>query len=430
MDQAIEWEGLPIDRTLLERANPVFQTAKMTLFQLAACGDEDAAVLVKRMGLTREKTQNSSTTVASPEQILGGMIMLETRYRTIEALALRSGYALVDMPCGYTPRGARFARRGIPYVGLDLPAVIQETEPEIRALLPEEQRKLIRYRAVDATNYASLEKALEDVDGPVCITTEGLLMYFTDSEAGVLCDNVRRILERKGGCWFTADPESSLQYILTMRALVGDRFAEIMKNAAQQTKDKSDVEIGKNSLIFTAPHDIAGEIKRVTDILAQHGLAAERVTVADYLPELSSLTKVSPEQAAAVREGQKRCGYWKITSMNGAAAQSVDATAAGAEGLEVSAAIQAGTLSMAFAGRLDTITAPNLLAFYEKTAAEHPLSAVSVDCSRLEYISSAGLRVLLIMHKGCKDGVSLYGVNQQVREILEQTGFDAIFGIL
>ena len=89
--------------------------------------------------------------------------------------------------------------------------------------------------------------------------------------------------------------------------------------------------------------------------------------------------------------------------------------------------MQSGTLSLALTGRLDTITAPSLLSFFEKTKAEQALDAVEVDCSRLEYISSAGLRVLLIMHKACTDGVSLYGETETVREILEQTGFDSIF---
>ena len=53
--------------------------------------------------------------------------------------------------------------------------------------------------------------------------------------------------------------------------------------------------------------------------------------------------------------------------------------------------------------------------------------AVDVDCGRLDYISSAGLRVLLIMHKACKDGVSLHDENEVVSEILSQTGFDSIF---
>ena len=112
--------------------------------------------------------------------------MLEIRYRTMARLAEESGYTLVDLPCGYTPRAIEFAKKGRPYWGLDLPAVIQEASENITTLIPPQRRAFAHFQAVDATNYASLEKALEDIDGPVCINTEGLLMYFTDSEAGAL----------------------------------------------------------------------------------------------------------------------------------------------------------------------------------------------------------------------------------------------------
>ena len=128
-------------------------------------------------------------------------------------------------------------------------------------------------------------------------------MYFTDSEAGALCDNIRRILEKKGGCWYMADVECSLQYIIVMQALAGDRFMEIMKNATQQVRDKSDVVIGRNALI-ASPADIAGSIKNAMVFLAQHGLKAERVIVAEHMPKLDSLDRVSPEQACLQRYGQ------------------------------------------------------------------------------------------------------------------------------
>ena len=247
-------------------------------------------------------------------------------------------------------------------------------------------------------------------------------MYFTDSEAGALCDNIRRILERKGGCWYTADVECSLQYVLVMRALVGDRFMEIMKNATQQTKDKSDVEIGKNAMI-ASPADMEGSIRNAMVFLAKHGLKAERVNVGENMPKLDSLDRVSSEQAAAVYEGMKHCAFWKVTPSGAAVALPSTET----KGFHADASMQSGTLSLALTGRLDTITAPSLLSFFEKTKAEQALEAVEVDCSRLEYISSAGLRVLLIMHKACTGGVSLHGENESVREILEQTGFDSIF---
>ena len=416
------WNNASVDFALLEKVNPVFNTAKMTLFQLAASGDADAALLAKRMGLTLEATQNSATTKASPEQVLGGTIMLEIRYRTMARLAEETGYTLVNLPCGYTPRAIEFAKKGLPYYGLDLPAVIQEVSEQISSLIPPERQALAHFRAVDATNYASLEKALEDIDGPVCVNTEGLLMYFTDSEASSLCDNIRRILEKKGGCWYTADPECSLQYVIVMRPLVGERFMEIMKNASQQVKDKSDLAIGRNSLI-ASPADMSSSIKNAMAFLAKHGLKAERINVGDHMPKLASLDRISPEQATAIREGMKHSAFWRIAP-SGA---SVSLPPTETEGFHVDASIQDSTLSLALAGRLDTITAPSLLSFFEKTNSEQSVDAVEVDCGHLDYISSAGLRVLLIMHKACKGGVSLYGENEVVKEIMEQTGFDSIF---
>ena len=422
MDNTWNWNDAVDDYALLEKVNPVFNTAKMTLFQLAANGDANAAALAKSMGLTLEGTQDSANTKASPEQVLGGTIMLEVRYRTMARLAEESGYTLVDLPCGYTPRAIEFTKKGQPYYGLDLPAVIQEASENITALIPPERRPLAHFRAVDATNYASLEKALEDIDGPVCINTEGLLMYFTDSESGALCDNIRRILEKKGGCWITADVECSLQYIIVMRALVGDRFKEIMKNASQQVRDKADIRIGENTLI-ASPADMAGSIKNAMAFLAKHGLRAERIVVAEHMPKLDALGKVSAERADAIREGMKQSAFWRITPSGTTVALPTSET----EGFQVNASIQNGTLSLALSGRLDTITSPSLLSYFEKTKSEQSVDAVEVDCGRLAYISSAGLRVLLIMHKACKGGVSLHGENEVVSEILSQTGFDSIF---
>ena len=114
MSNTLNWNDATVDYGLLEKVNPVFNTAKMTLFQLAANGDADAATLARRMGLTLDATQNSATTKASPEQVLGGTIMLEIRYRTIARLAEESGYTLVDLPCGYTPRAIEFTKKGQP----------------------------------------------------------------------------------------------------------------------------------------------------------------------------------------------------------------------------------------------------------------------------------------------------------------------------
>ena len=87
------------------------------------------------------------------------------------------------------------------------------------------------------------------------------------------------------------------------------------------------------------------------------------------------------------------------------------------------------TLNVALAGRLDTITAPGLLELYRKAGSKGGYDDIRIDMKELEYVSSAGLRVLLIMRKALTDSNSfnLVNMNDSVKEIIETTGFDSIF---
>ena len=86
-------------------------------------------------------------------------------------------------------------------------------------------------------------------------------------------------------------------------------------------------------------------------------------------------------------------------------------------------------VTIKLAGRLDTITAPAL----EKTVTEGVGCAqrLVLDMKGIEYISSAGLRVLLGTHKKLqKNGaMKLINVCEDVMEIFEMTGFSDILTI-
>ncbi len=135
-----------MDQNLLERVNPVFNTAKMTVFQLASAGVKDAASVAEKLGLSFEETQNSATTTVSPEQMTANMILVETRWRTCAAIAEESGCkTIVDLPCGYTPRAKAISQKGIAYYGLDLPAAIAEAEPAVMSLIDEDKRSSVHF---------------------------------------------------------------------------------------------------------------------------------------------------------------------------------------------------------------------------------------------------------------------------------------------
>ena len=413
------FEGLEINQNVLEQTNPVFNTGKMTLFQLSASGNKDAAAIAQSLGLTLEETQNSKTTTASPEQMAAGMMTMETRYRVMGSLAEISGCDIcIDLPCGYTPRAIEFARKGIRFIGMDLPATITEAEPAIMSLMTEEEKRFVKFCGVDATNYSSLEAALDGEEGSLCITTEGLMMYLTESEVQAFCQNVHRLLQKYGGCWITADPEISLIYVMALKTVCGERFMEIMMNAKQQTTDKADVAIGVNPLIVK-PQSAEDDIKSAMIFLSKCGLKAERIVVADHMPELMSAKE---EKAEAFKKAMEKCAFWKITVSE--PGKVLDTTEVESNDFSATAELKDGTLFLRLTGRLDTITSPNLLAFYQNN--KELIDGVYVDCTDLEYISSAGLRVLLMMQKGSKNGVTLSGITNVVSEILKQTGFDQV----
>ena len=91
--------------------------------------------------------------------------------------------------------------------------------------------------------------------------------------------------------------------------------------------------------------------------------------------------------------------------------------------------LNGSSLEIALEGRLDTMTAPELEAELKKSM--DGAESLTLDFSRLEYISSAGLRVLLSAHKAmsAKGGMKVTNVNEIVREVFEVTGFADILVI-
>ena len=86
-------------------------------------------------------------------------------------------------------------------------------------------------------------------------------------------------------------------------------------------------------------------------------------------------------------------------------------------------------LTVAIEGRLDTITAPELET--ELKASLDGVEKLVLDFSKLEYISSAGLRVLLSTQKrmNTQGSMALKNVNDTIMEIFEVTGFNDILTI-
>jgi anti-sigma B factor antagonist len=81
-------------------------------------------------------------------------------------------------------------------------------------------------------------------------------------------------------------------------------------------------------------------------------------------------------------------------------------------------------------GELNTMTAPELSALLNQELGG--VKALTLDFKECDYVSSAGLRVLLATFKqmkAAKGSMSLANVGENFRDVLENTGLDAVFGI-
>ena len=97
--------------------------------------------------------------------------------------------------------------------------------------------------------------------------------------------------------------------------------------------------------------------------------------------------------------------------------------------LNINKKLEDKTLTVTLEGRLDTTTAPQLETELKSDLPD--VTSLVMDFEKLEYISSAGLRVLLsaqkIMNK--QGEMKLIHVNDVINEIFEVTGFRDILNI-
>ena len=412
------------NQELRELVNPVFNTAKSCVQLNAAAGDKDAQRLLDALGFPPFGAQMSKKPVPKEmqEQVRklfpAYTILIETRFQAMNRLIEQmKDRQIVDLPCGYTSRGIRLSREGRAYFGCDLPAVTDAMGSAVASIIGKSEST--SYHAVDATNYESLEAALPENCRNLLVTTEGLLMYFVQSELEEVFSNLRRLLQKHGGSWVITDRAYFLYDKAVVAATLNNdptltaMYAAVTNRAAATTAD-----VTFNDSVFFDPDD-----GKVRAFIRKMGFELHEICMADYLPDQIMSLKGTPEVDSAVRDVFRKMMFWELTVAENTAEKPVDRNLP----FKVVSELKDGTFDVSVQGRMDTITAPELLKQFQNAGGG--IKAIHVDVSRMAYVSSAGLRVLLMMYKSLenKDRFELTGVSAEVREILETTGFDQFF---
>ena len=97
--------------------------------------------------------------------------------------------------------------------------------------------------------------------------------------------------------------------------------------------------------------------------------------------------------------------------------------------MKIEKAIAGTAATLKIIGRLDTTTAPELE--YTIDGCVAGIKELVLDCSELEYVSSAGLRVILKAQKlmNAQGAMKLTNVNETIMEVFDITGFADILTI-
>lgn len=405
---------------LREIVNPVFNTAKSCIQLDAAAGDEDSRQLLGILGF--DHIGNEKSEKAVPPELAEKVkrlfpvyaVYTESRFQTVNKLIEAfPDRVIVDLPCGYTARGIKMSHQGRTYHGFDLPAVIDVIGPAAAKIHGGDNA--IHYDAVDATNYDSMEAVLEGEQN-LLITTEGLLMYFTQQELEEVFYNIHRILQKHGGSWiivdraYYANDQALANAILDHNSDMVALYAAVTKKAASAV---ADVKFYDNVIFKDTDEDILAFIEKM-------GFLVRKICMADYLPKQLGALRTMPKVEPDVRDVFRDMYFWELTVKEKGGVE-IDKNLPFA----VESEFKDGKFTARIQGRMDTITAPELL---KKFQAIDGVKEIEINVEKMGYISSAGLRVLLMMYKSLEDKsrFKMAGVSDGVREILEVTGFDQL----
>ena len=395
------------NKELQKTVNPVYLTAKGTLGFLYRAKDPDAVALWPLIGLETNLQERAKLIPPSISNCY--RIAQQARYEINNTAALRSSAPnIVDLPSGYSPRGFRVSSAGKRYFGFDLPVVIDDIAPAAEKVMTPQQRSLSSYHAVDATNYQSMKEALGDVKGELCIVTEGLLGYFNESELVSLCQAIHRLLSEYGGTWMTADLSILRIYALTFGTLLKGEELSFMNSMKEKGGGLADVKMNQNSLFLNGEE---GALR----FLEEQGFTVVAEPVTLYLPDVPD---VNDELRNAYR--QMNMLTMRVASPKTGKNPNTELPFA------VDSSVTEGKLLMKVQGRVDTLTATQLLKAFQDASPQ--ADSIELDVEKMPYISSAGLRVLLIMRKSVKDKscFKLFHIQPEVEKILKMTGFDTL----
>lgn len=237
------------------------------------------------------------------------------------------------------------------------------------------------------------------------------MQYLSADEAEQFIGGIRQVLSEHGGAWYSSDWNVDYEQFST-RNMSSPEGVKYYNETRRQ--------IMKSSNVFNEGVSFQSEDEKQS-FLENHGLKVEKLPFYYGDENLAMLRAVAPDKMDAIMDQLKKSSFWKMTLDESYAVREKITGAKEIDDLHVDCSSAGSRLICRIAGRIDTISAPALLEVLEKNG--DGFEELSVEADRLEYLSSAGLRVLLMASK--KFGkMSIRHASDAVKKIFADSGFD------
>ena len=395
--------------------NPVFLTAKSCLNILSKIKDEDAQKLLTKLGFGDSQNAEEEKNIPLDKLEITKKIapaffsQVEMRFYGTNEMILNDKTAkiVLDLGCGYTPRGIKLANFSLKYIGVDLPEVIHTIRPAVKEIIGE--NKNICYHPADLTNYSSLIEALGDNQGELFITTEGVMNYLYQFELEEVIHNIKKLLKKYGGKWVTCDNTllSTQQSIIAASlGMIGENngnLAKIGENIAS-----SMAKIKKFENVF-----LDKDIEKTKKFLDDMGFELNVEKGINHIPKFIRSLAAFPENILAnMKKVLENMDFWIMTLKE-------------EKKIKIDLKREENVINIKLEGRLDTITSPKLIeAFYEEEK-KGKIEKVFIDFTNVEFVSSGGIRTITIIDKslGNENKLELINVKENIKKIILSNDF-------
>lgn len=287
---------------LPENDHAVSDTAYITLDWLAESGNDMAKCIIDQVGDRASATQKQIENYDSISKV--NKEYQKLRYDSLNEYVLQNNYGeVMDLACGYSPRGLELAALNIEYTGCDFESVVQNISQLSDGIIEPQKREFLKYSIADVTSNEQMKEAAKSFDGPVCIMTEGLFMYLDDEEAAATVHNIADILREKGGCFVTQDFSTKLFVTDVADAIYPGEGDKLYAASADMYNDTAE---------YIMRTEYGEDASNIIEILENEGLNIEKVSLFNN-GESADIPNLDDEQRNRLEKVKQKEYMWVIT---------------------------------------------------------------------------------------------------------------------